>query len=89
MTDAKNDNFIIYESSINNNDTFEVLESVSTFSHNEFSKQMKDEMEFYSINLEMLSISTNISKFRLSALLNRNAEFTIDEINIIRKRLHF
>lgn len=83
--------FLIFESSMNGdvNDEFEIVESSFSFANKEFSRHMKDEMHYYGINVDTLSKSTFISKFRLGALVNGNAEFEPHEINIIRKRLHF
>lgn len=85
------DEFLIFESSMNNDvkEDFEVVESSFSFANKDFSRQMKDEMNYYGINLDTLSKSTFISKFRLGALINGNATFEPHEVNIIRKRLHF
>lgn len=88
---SKEDNFIILESSMNKGikQEFEVVESSFSFANKEFSRQMKDEMHYYGINVDTLSKSTFISKFRFGALINGNATFEPHEVNIIRKRLHF
>lgn len=85
------DEFLIFESSMNGSvkQEFEVVESSFSFANKDFSRQMKDEMNYYGINVDTLSKSTFISKFRLGALINGNATFEPHEVNIIRKRLHF
>lgn len=84
-------NFQIFESRINGKpkEIYETIESVSTFNHEEFSRQIKDEMNFYGLNVESLSKSCQISSFRMSALIRGNATFEQHEIDLIRKRLHF
>lgn len=84
------DGYIIYESKINKGakEVFETKESISTFHHNSFLEQIKNEMIFYEMNIESLSKSINISHFRLSALLNGRAEFELHEIDLIKRRLH-
>lgn len=85
------DGYLILESKMNGKikDVFEIIESVSTFSHDKFSRQIKDEMNFYGLNVESLSKSCQISNFRMSALMSGNATFEQHEIDVIRKRLHF
>lgn len=84
------DGFWIFESSINKGvkHEFEIIESSITFAHKDFSKQVKDEMKYYCMDIENLSKTTFISKFRLGALINGNANYEPHEIQIIRKRLH-
>jgi len=83
--------FLIIESRMNGKpkEIYETIESVSTFNHEEFSRQIKDEMNFYGLNVESLSKSCQISNFRMSALIRGNATFEQHEIDVIRKRLHF
>ena len=59
------------------------------FANNSFTQQIQDEMRYYEITFEGLAKSLNITNFRLGALLNENAEFTPQEIKLIRNRLHF
>jgi len=84
------DGYEYYESKINYGikHNFEVIESSATFSHKEFLQEVKDEMKFYEMSVESLSKSLNISSFRLSALLNGNAEFEHAERELIKRRLH-
>lgn len=95
MNDTKlplmEDGFWIFESSINKGvkHEFEILESSITFDKKDFSQQVKDEMKYYGMDIENLSKTTFISKFRLGALISGNANYTHQEIEIIRKRLHF
>ena len=88
--EKKIDNYEYYESKMNNDIkyNFMVIESISTFNHKCFLEQIKNEMKFYEMNIESLSKSCNISNFRLSALINRNAKFEYNEITTIKRRLH-
>lgn len=85
------DGFWIFESSMNKgvNHEFEILESSITFANKDFSQQVQDEMKYYGMDIENLSKTTFISKFRLGALISGNANYEPHEIEIIRKRLHF
>lgn len=85
------DGYLILESKMNGKikEVFEIIESISTFNHKDFSSQIKDEMNYYGLNTESLSKSCQISSFRMSALISGNATFEQHEIDIIRKRLHF
>jgi len=80
----------IYESKMNpkHKDDFEILESMAKFHNQSFLEQIKHEMKFYEMSVESLSKSLNISSFRLSALLNGNAEFEHAERELIKRRLH-
>lgn len=84
------DGYYIAESSMNKKqiEHFEVIESISTFGHQSFSKQIKDNLEFYGMTIESLSKSTNMSSFRLSCLVKGNAKFEKHEVDLIKKRLH-
>ena len=82
--------FEYYHSQMNGNkdDVCQTIESIGTFAHKSFSEQIKHNIEYYGMTIESLSKSINISEFRLSCLLNKNAEFEPREIELIRKRLH-
>jgi hypothetical protein len=91
MNEETNFSFQILPSKLNKDysDEFEIIESMSTFAHKSFLEQIKDEMKFYEMTIDMLSKSTQISSFRLGALINGNATFEAHEIRIIRNRLRF
>lgn len=91
MDNTSTDCFLILESSLNYDiqEEFEIQESKATFSHKSFLKQIKAEMKYYSITIEMLAKSIYITNFRIGCLLNGNAEFTQEEIKKIRTRLNF
>lgn len=80
----------IFQSKMNKDviQDFEILESIATFSHKIFLDKIKDGLLFYEMTIESLSISCNISQFRLSCLLNGNANFEPNEIQVIKRRLH-
>jgi len=84
------DEYEIYESKMNpkHKDDFEILESMATFHNQSFLEQIKHEMKFYELSIDALSKSCNISNFRLTALVNGNAEFEMHEVQTIKKRLH-
>ena len=84
------DGYEYYESSINYGIKydFDIKESMATFHNKTFLEQIKDEMQFYELSVESLSKSLNISNFRLSALINGNADFEHYEVDLIKKRLH-
>jgi len=84
------DGYYYFESKMNpkHKDDFEILESMATFHNQSFLEQIKHEMKFYEMSVESLSKSCNISNFRLSALINNNAEFEMHEVQTIKKRLH-
>ena len=88
MTD---ENFTILPSKINKDDNnlYEIVESSATFPKELFLRQVRDEMQYYDIDLEQLSKSTFIGSFRLGLLLNGNGIIEQHEINKIRNRLHF
>ena len=68
---------------------FETIESTAFFANDSFTQQIKDSLAYYQITFDGLAKSINITNFRLGALLNENAEFTPQEIKLIRNRLHF
>ena len=82
--------YYIFESSMNSKrkEKFKVVESISTFAHKSFSEQINDNLQYYGMSIKELSVSTRISEFRLSCLLNKNAEFEPREIQLIKRRLH-
>lgn len=84
------DGYEIYESKINYGIKydFEIKESMATFHNKTFLEQIKDNLEFYGMTVQSLSKSINISEFRLSALVNSNADFEHYEVDVIKKRLH-
>lgn len=84
------DGYEYYESKINYGIKydFDIVESIATFHHKGFLEQIKNEMKFYEMSVESLSKSLNISNFRLSCLLNGNAEFEHSERELIKRRLH-
>lgn len=84
------DGYQIFESKMNSNikEDFEIIESTSTFHHKSFLQEIKDNLQFYEMSVESLSKSCNISLFRLSALINGNANFEIHEKDLIKRRLH-
>ena len=79
-----------YESSMNKGQKFDfdIQESLATFHHKTFLEQIRNEMQFYELSVESLSKSLNISNFRLSALINGNANFELREVQLIKNRLH-
>ncbi len=81
---------MFYESSINGSktDRFETIESLATFHQTLFLEQIKNNLEFYGMTIQSLSKSISISEFRLSALVNGNADFEHYEVDLIKKRLH-
>lgn len=84
------DGYEYYESSINYGIKydFEIKESVATLNQKTFLEQIKDNLEFYGMTIQSLSKSINMSEFRLSALINGNADFEHYEVDVIKKRLH-
>lgn len=80
----------IFQSKINKDviQDFEILESIATFNQKIFLDKIKDGLLFYEMTIESLSISCNISQFRLSCLLNGNANFEPNEVQVIKRRLH-
>jgi len=84
------DGYYTFESKMNIGvkDIFETAESIATFHNKTFIEQIKDNLKFYEMSVEALSKSCNISLFRLNALINSNATFEIDEVNLIKRRLH-
>jgi hypothetical protein len=90
MNTTSSDGYLIINSRLNNmEEQFEVVESMAFFENKSFAQQIKDSLVYYEISFEGLAESINITNFRLGALLNENAEFTPEEIKLIRNRLHF
>ena len=84
------DGYEYYESSINYGIKydFEIKESMATFHNKTFLDKIKENLEFYGMTVQSLSKSINISEFRLSALINGNADFEHYEVELIKKRLY-
>lgn len=84
------DGFQIFESRLNKpEEHFETIESTAFFANDSFAKEIKSNMAYYGISFDGLAKSLNITNFRLGSLLNSNSEFTLQEIKLIRNRLHF
>ena len=82
--------YYIVESSMNgkSKDHFEIIESKATLANKSFREEIKDSLHHYGLTIQCLAKSIHISVFRLSCLINGNAEFEQAEIELIRKRLH-
>ena len=87
----KETDYLTLPSKINKDDIglYEIVESSATFPKELFLRQVRDEMQYYNIDLEQLSKSTFIGSFRLGLLLNGNGIIEPHEIDKIRNRLHF
>ena len=83
------DGYEILESKINYRikHDFEILDSMATFKNSAFLDQIRHNLDFYEMSIKELSVSTRISEFRLSALINNRADFEPNEVQIIKKRL--
>lgn len=65
------------------------IQSVIGFNHHDFSKRIKEELEFIGLEQTEFAKSLYMTQDRMSRLLHNKTQYTSDEIFRISKRLGF